>query len=162
MIVKNLNKALFLLSVLYVFVSCDSNKLYEENMAVGEDGWHHDDIKTFEFDITDTISPLNLYINVRTSTDYAFSNLFMFLYSEYPSGYSDKDTLEFILAEQSGQWLGQSSGTVVENQILIFKGGRFTTPGTYKFQLEHGMRQKILPEILDVGFRVELMDLKEA
>lgn len=162
MIIKNLNKFLFVISLLFVLVSCDSNKLYEENMAVAGDGWHHDDIKTFEFEITDTISPLNLYINVRTSTDYAFSNLFMFLHSNYPDGYSDKDTLEFVLADPSGEWLGESSGTVVENKILIFKGGRFTTPGTYKFQLEHGMRQEVLPEILDVGFRVELMDLKEA
>lgn len=162
MTTRSLNR--LFLSVLFasMLVSCDSNKLYEENLAVDEDGWHHDDIKTFEFDITDTISPLNLYINVRTSTDYAFSNLFMFLHSDYPNGYSDKDTLEFILAEPSGKWLGESSGTVVENQIMIFKGGRFTTQGTYKFQLEHAMRQKVLPEILDVGFRVELMELEPA
>lgn len=159
---KSLNRIILSSVLFFVVVSCDSNQLYEENFSVDDDGWHQDDIKTFEFDITDTISPLNLYINIRTSTDYAFSNLFMFLYSDYPDGYSDKDTLEFILAEPSGKWLGESSGTVVENKILIFKGGRFTTPGTYKFQLEHGMRPPVLPEIIDVGFRVELMDLEES
>lgn len=160
--IKKLNRLFFTVLLSLILISCDSNKLYEENFAVADDGWHHDDIKTFEFDITDTLSPLNLYINVRTSTDYSFSNLFMFLYSNYPDGYADKDTLEFILAEPSGKWLGESSGTVVENKILIFKGGRFTTPGTYKFQLEHAMRQKVLPEILDVGFRVELMEMDPA
>ena len=162
MTVKNLSKLLLSLALAFIIVSCDSNKLYEENLSVDEDGWHHDDVKTFEFDISDTLSPLNLYINVRTSTDYTFSNLFLFLHSSYPDGYNDKDTLEFILAEPSGKWLGESSGTVVENKILIFKGGRFTTPGTYKFELEHAMRQKVLPEILDVGFRVELMEMEPA
>ena len=162
MIAKNLSKLFLSLLFATVVISCDSNKLYEENLPVDDDGWHYDDIKSFQFDITDTLSPLNLYINVRTSTDYAFSNLFMYLHSDYPNGYSDKDTLEFILAEPSGKWLGESSGTVVENKIMIFKGGRFTTPGTYEFRLEHAMRQKVLPEILDVGFRVELMELEPA
>ena len=153
---------IFLIAIVMLIFSCDSNKLYEENLTVDKDGWHADDVKTFEFEIEDTLSPLNLYINLRTTTDYPFSNLYLFLYSSYPDGYRDKDTLEFILAEPSGKWLGENSGTVVENKIMIFKGGRFTKQGTYQFKLEHGMREKILPEILDVGFRVELMEMKQS
>lgn len=141
--------------------SCDSSMLYDQQFSVAEDGWHSDDVKTFEFDIEDTLSPLDLYINVRTSTDYPYSNIYLFLYSEYPDGYSDKDTLEFILAESNGKWLGESSGTVVENKMLISRGGRFAAAGKYVFKLEHGMRESVLPEVLDVGFRLELMNLGE-
>lgn len=139
-------------------LSCDSNKIYEENFAVENNEWKHSDIKTFEFEIDDTLSPLNLFINLRTTTDYQYSNIYLFLHSEYPDGYSDKDTLEFILAEPNGKWLGESSGTVVENQVLISRGGRFMHKGTYIFKLEHAMREEVLSEIIDVGFRVELME----
>lgn len=151
------NSVLILLFISMFFTSCDSNKIYEENFAVADNGWKADDIKTFEIEIEDTISALNLYINLRTSTDYPYSNIYLFLYSEYPDGYSDKDTLEIILAEPSGKWFGESSGTVVENRILISQGGRFATKGKYVFKLEHGMREEVLPEIIDVGMRVELM-----
>ena len=146
------------MGLFFTVVSCDSNKLYEEHFSVDGDGWHADDIKTFEFDIEDTLSPLKLFINLRTSTDYPYSNIYVFLHSAYPDGYTDKDTLEFLLAEPDGRWLGESSGTVVENKILISQGGRFATKGTYKFQLEHAMREEVLPEVIDVGFRVELME----
>ncbi len=141
-------------------VSCDSNRIYEENFSVENNVWNKEDVKSFAFDITDTLSPLDLFVNIRTTTDYAYSNLYIFLYSEYPNGYTDKDTLEFILAESDGKWLGESSGTVVENQILISRGGRFPNSGKYLFKIQHAMREPDLPEIIDIGFRVAFMEAK--
>lgn len=146
-----------LIGILIAFVSCDSNRIYEENLKVGEDGWDADDIKTFNFDIEDTLSPMNLWINFRTSTDYPYSNLFIFLFSEYPDGYEAKDTLQFILAKPNGEWEGKSSGTVVENRFLVSQGA-FRKAGPYTFKIQHAMRDETLPEIIDVGFRVELME----
>lgn len=157
---RTLHNIVLSLSLVLIITSCDSNRLYEENFEVASDGWHVDDVKTFSFDIEDTLSPLNLYVNFRTSTDYPYSNLYIFMYSSYPDGYEDKDTLEFILAEPNGEWKGENSGTVVENRVLIYSGGRFATKGKYEFKIEHAMRDKVLPEIIDVGFRVELMEMQ--
>lgn len=150
----------FLGAVMFVAASCDSNRIYEENIPVENNVWMKEDVKTFQFEIVDTMSALDLYINVRTTTDYPYSNLYLYLYSDYPNGYTDKDTLEFILAQQDGKWLGESSGTVVENQILISRGGRFPAAGTYTFKMEHAMRDEALPEIIDVGFRVAFTEAK--
>jgi len=150
----------FTFTIICFLPSCDSNRIYEENIPVEGNTWLSDDIKTFEFVIADTMSALDLYVNVRTTTDYPYSNLYVFLYSDYPNGYTDKDTLEFILASQDGKWLGESSGTVVENQILISRGGRFPASGKYTFKIQHAMREDALPEIIDVGFRVAFMEAK--
>lgn len=144
----------------FLFISCDSNRIYEENFEVADNVWNVEDIKTFTFEITDTVSPLELFVNVRTTTDYPYSNLYIFLYSEYPNGYTDKDTLNFILAEPSGRWLGENSGTVVENRIAISSGGRFPASGKYTFKIQHAMREDDLGEIIDVGFRVAYMEAK--
>lgn len=151
---------IFFGAIIFFVASCDSNRIYEENFTVENNTWNVDDIKTFEFEITDTMSALDLYVNVRTTTDYPYSNLYVFLYSDYPNGYTDKDTLEFILAQQDGKWLGESSGTVVENQILISRGGRFPTAGKYTFKIQHAMREDALTEIIDVGFRVAFTEAK--
>lgn len=158
--VKALKLVTFLLLAALVVSSCDSNRIYEENIAVENNVWKADDIKTFSFDIVDTVSALDLFVNIRTTTDYPYNNLYVFLYSEYPNGYTDKDTLEFILAELDGKWLGESSGTVVENQILISRGGRFQASGKYTFKIQQAMREKELAEIIDVGFRVAYMEAK--
>ena len=75
---RSLNKFIVLMFVTVLLAACDSNKIYEENHTVDSDGWHNDDIKSFEFEIEDTISPLSLFVNVRTTTDYKYSNLYVF------------------------------------------------------------------------------------
>ena len=57
--------------------------------------------------------------------------------------------------------MGDNSGTVVEFKGLIASGGRFSTAGTYEFQLQHAMREADLPEIIDIGMRVETMEMNE-
>ena len=138
--------------------SCDSNRIYEENIAVEDGIWKNEDIKTFSFDVVDTMSRVNIFVNLRTTTDYPYSNIYVFLYSEFPNGTTDKDTLEFILAEPDGKWLGENSGTVVEFKGLIASGGFLSVSGTYTFQLQHAMREDELHEIIDVGMRFEKME----
>ncbi len=138
--------------------SCDSNKIYDENIAITDNIWLSDDIKTFEFDITDTMSAVNIFVNLRTTTDYQYSNIYVFLYTEYPNGTTNKDTLEFLLAKPDGEWYGENTGTVVEFKGLIASGGCFSTAGKYQFQIQHAMREKELPEVIDVGMRIEIKE----
>lgn len=157
---NSVRKAAWMLCLILVLglVSCDGNKVYEENLSVQNNIWSNDDIKTFSFEVTDTISPVNIFVNLRTTVDYQYSNIYVFLHSEFPNGTTDKDTLEFVLAEPDGKWLGENTGTIVEFKGLIASGGRFSTAGTYKFGLQHAMREDELPEIVDVGIRVETME----
>lgn len=141
-----------------LFTSCDSNLIYEDNLEVSDEGWEFEDIKSFEFDVEDTLSKVNIYVNLRTTVDYPYKNIYMYLYYDYPTGESDKDTLEFILAENDGRWLGENSGTIIEFKTLVASGGAFTKSGKYKFQLQHAMREDLLPEVVDVGMRFEKME----
>ncbi len=146
-------------ALLFGLLSCDGNKIFEENQGFENNTWLSEDVKTFSFNVTDTISPINLFVNLRTTTDYAYSNIYVFLYSEFPNGTSDKDTLEFLLAQSDGKWLGDNTGTVVEFRGQIAAGGRFSVAGDYTFKLQHAMREESLPEIIDIGFRAEKMEL---
>ncbi len=134
-------------------IACDDSLIYENNQGFEDNTWSYQDAKTFSFDI-DSLTPVKLFINLRTTTNYPYSNIYMFLHSDYPNGYNDIDTLEFFLADPIGNWLGDNSGTVVENKAMISKG-IFPATGTYTFKLEQAMRNDSLPEILDVGIRVE-------
>lgn len=158
MAIRKISTCCLLFIVGFLSFSCDSNRIYEENFSIDNNVWKAEDVKTFSFHIDDTLSALDLYVNLRTTGDYPYSNIYLFLYSQYPNGYADKDTLEFILAEPDGKWLGDYSGSIVENQILIARGGRFQYPGEYTFKIQHAMTESELPEIIDVGFRVALTE----
>jgi len=142
-----------------IFLACDrGNVLFEENQNFEDNTWSFDDPKTFSYHSKDSITPVKLYINLRTTTDFPYRNIYMFLHSNYSNGYSNIDTLQFFLADAEGNWLGDNSGTIVENRALVSKGV-FRDTGTYSFTLEQAMRNDSLTEILDVGVRIERLGI---
>lgn len=150
---------LILLILTTFLISCDESILFENNQGFERNTWVYEDAKTFSFDIKDSLQPVKLSINLRTTTNYPYSNIYMFMHSNYPNGYSDIDTLEFFLADPKGNWLGDNSGTIVENRAVISKGN-FPVTGKYTFKLEQAMRNDSLPEVLDVGMQVQILTEK--
>ncbi|MFN4854011.1 MAG: gliding motility lipoprotein GldH [Bacteroidota bacterium] len=137
------------------WMACDSNRLYEENKVIENQLWESKNRIPFMVEITDTNIRYNMYINVRNASDYPFSNLYLFMETRYPGGTYSKDTLECILADDKGQWLGNGSGDIWDNQIIFKRNIRFHKQGVYTFTLEQAMRLQKLPQILDVGIRIE-------
>lgn len=145
----------FLLAATFL-CSCDSERVFEQNKAIPDATWNADHKVIFETYISDTISLYDLYINIRNSGNFKFSNLYIFVDVFMPDGKIERDTIECILADAQGRWLGKSgSGSVWDNQILFNHKTRFPGAGKYIFRFEQGMREKELEHIMEVGFRVE-------
>ena len=136
------------------FISCNSELIYEENRSFEDNTWTYDDAKEFTFEIEDSSTLAKISLNFRNTIDYQYSNIYMYLHMTYPNGFEDTDTLEFFIAQPNGKWLGECTGTVVENQALIAQG-RFNDPGTYTYTIEQAMFNNDLEEMLDVGLKVE-------
>ncbi len=96
-----------------------------------------------------------MYINIRNADTYKFSNLYIFMTTTLLHGEIEKDTLQLILANDNGRWLGNGLGDIFESRILFKEKFKFIQPGIYQFKLEQAMRLNPLPGILDVGIRIE-------
>jgi gliding motility-associated lipoprotein GldH len=101
-----------------------------------------------------------MYVNVRNSAGYNYSNLFLFIKTIFPKGEQTIDTLECTLADPSGKWLGEGLGDIWDNQILFKKNIRFPQSGQYKFEVEQAMRIDPLTSIMDIGLRIEKAEKK--
>ena len=137
------------------FHSCDPNRVYEKNIRIPEGIWSHDNIVKFDVMVEDTSSSHNLYVNVRNASLYPTSNLYIFITTTAPNGHSVKDTLEVILADDRGKWLGSGLGDIWDLQQIYKEQIRFAQKGGYTFEYQQAMRAEHLPFILDVGLRVE-------
>ena len=62
-----------------IFIACDKNRIYEENIKINDDLWDKNNKTSFNINIIDTITLHNLYINIRNSGDYQYSNVFLFI-----------------------------------------------------------------------------------
>lgn len=139
----------------FIILSCDPGRVYEKNIRIPDGIWAWNDPVRFEVFVEDTIVPHNLYINVRNTGMYPLSNLYMFVTTIAPSGHQIMDTVQIILADEKGKWLGDGLGDLWDNQRLYKEQVRFAQKGKYVFEFEQAMRLEKLPFIMDVGLRVE-------
>ena len=138
-----------------MLISCDSKRVYEENMILENGAWNVKNKIKFDVRISDIVSLYNVYLNVRNAPEYGYSNLFLFMNSGFPDGRFSLDTLELTLADYDGRWLGSGIGSVKFSRFLLKKGVSFKQTGMYHFELEQAMRVNELKGIRDIGLRIE-------
>jgi gliding motility-associated lipoprotein GldH len=136
-------------------VSCDPNRFYEKNVDFANESWSKDSIAIFEVEITDTLTVYNVYLNNRINGQYEYSNLYLFITTQLPNEQLMRDTLECILADPTGRWLGKGFGSVWSNRIPYRRNIRFPFTGKYTFYVEQAMREEELKHILNAGIRIE-------
>ncbi|MBI9034610.1 MAG: gliding motility lipoprotein GldH [Bacteroidales bacterium] len=146
---------LWILGMILTTWACDSNHMYDDSLSVPETGWHKDNLIQFKVEVPDTTSPYNFFLNLRNNTDYNYSNAFFFLKTTYPSGQLARDTIQIIVADHRGKWLGKGFGRIKDQQIQLRKEMTFPQQGLYIFEIQHGMRTDTLFGIEDVGIRIE-------
>jgi gliding motility-associated lipoprotein GldH len=150
-----IHKFLYCIVAVLTLSACDKNRIYENNTEIPQYVWHKDSLVKFEVDITETGIPTNFYINVRNADGFPYSNLFLFVKTTFPNGKTSRDTLECILADDKGKWLGSGMGDIYDNQIPFKRNVMFPLAGKYTFEYQQGMRTDALPLIMDVGLRIE-------
>ena len=141
--------ALVLMAV--IVVSCNTKTVFDQNVELSSKGWYKDTAVSFNVNISDSLTNYVFGLNIRNTTDYRYSNLYIFLITEFPNGNVSHDTIECILANKEGKWLGKGWGNIKENQIVLKSGLRFPLTGKYKFLIQHAMRVDTLMGISDVG-----------
>lgn len=152
---KRQHQIILLLACAVLLTTCLSTPVYQNQKAISTDGWHFTDSVMFNVEIRDTLSLHRMYLDIRNTTDYSYSNLFIFMDIEFPDGRILRDTLECILADRRGQWTGKGFGALRFNRFLFRDDVWFPVKGTYSFRITHGMRDEWLAGISDAGIRIE-------
>jgi gliding motility-associated lipoprotein GldH len=144
-----------------VISSCDSNRIFDEYKTVPNQ-WHKDSIVEFEITPPDSTNAYNLFVNLRNTSEYKYSNLFLIVEMNFPNGKKVKDTLEYQMAKPSGEFLGTGFSDVKENKLWYKESVVFNESGNYLVSIQHAMRAngqvdgvENLEGITDVGFRIE-------
>ena len=147
---------LFSVCSLLILFSCDPGRVYEKNIKIPDGIWDKDNKVSFEVFIDDTASSHNLYVNVRNTSLYPFSNLYLFIETTAPSVHTIRETFEITLSDERGKWLGSGLGDIWDLQQIYKDNVRFAQRGNYTIEYQQAMRMDKLPFVLDVGLRIEV------
>ena len=156
----NIIKWVTLIPIFSNFVACfESNTFRIDNDILN--GWDLD--KSIKFEIKDTIDfPSNIFFHIRNNNDYPFSNIFLISSLKSNDKIYETDTLEYMMADNKGEWLGEGFSGVKESKLLWKRNWKPNFLPPYIFEIKQANRKvgqikadKKLYGILSFGLSIE-------
>jgi gliding motility-associated lipoprotein GldH len=143
-----------------VAAGCDRNVRYSGNYSLEKGKWSIYDPARYACTIDDTVKTYNIRLSLRTSSDYPYRNIYLFVVTTFPSGTVVTDTIQAMVTDEKGKWLGKGTGDIRELSIPYKSNVYFPEQGEYHFRVIHGMRDTLLNGVYDMGMKISLMDGK--
>jgi gliding motility-associated lipoprotein GldH len=151
-------KLVLLLIVGIAALGCNTNNLVDVSVEMPKRNWSYVNKVKAVVDIKDNSKPYSLYLKLRHTADYRYSNIFILLHITDPKHKTQTKRYEYRLARADGEWLGAGSGNLFTYKFDLLKDYRFPENGKYEFEIEQNMRDNPLKEISDAGFTVALQN----
>ena len=163
--IKNNKISVLIVGILFIVTACDSNRVFDKYVSLEQNTWSQETSINFDFQITDTISKNNLFINIRNNDEYQYSNLYLITNLIFPDGKKIVDTLQYEMADKNGKFLGSGVSEIKESKLFLKENRVFPASGNYQISISQAMRKngnvdgiKLLKGITDVGFRIEKVE----
>lgn len=155
MAIRRMKKSSLFLGLMLAILlySCGETPVFDDTYSFSNKTWNQDDKPTFKVNISDTTKVYNFTLTLRTTTDYKYRNLWIFMKTETPEGITAREPFQIPITDDKGNWIGNKTGSIVESP-LQFLGRKLPEKGTYTFTIEQGITLSDVDEVLDVGFRV--------
>lgn len=148
-----------MLAILSLLFGCREEPFHTKSKPISQQAWPAEETKSYGFQIEDTTALYNFMISLRITTDYEFSNLYLFMNTIYPDQSASRDTIELILARPDGQWLGKGTGRYRDNLFLFKRNVILPQKGNYRLEFVQAMRHDTLYGLDELGIRIEKVNL---
>lgn len=153
----NLPAKFFALTVMVImlFAGCTQIDLHENHTRIPGFKWQHSFPAKGNFKITDTTASYNIYVVLRHTDDYKYSNIWLNLGFRNPGDSMYFRKLNLDLADDAGGWEGSGMNDIWEVRKLIGHMHHFSKPGEYFYEMNQIMRDNPLAGIMSAGLRVQ-------
>jgi gliding motility-associated lipoprotein GldH len=149
-------RSIFLVFVMAVMLlACQTKQLFEQSTIYPNHQWASKQVNEYQFQITDSTVPYNVYFVIRHHNAYHYKNIWIQLTTTAPNDSVSKQSVNLNLADDIKGWLGTGMNDLYDQRIPINSEPVYLKKGMYKFALSHTMREDPLENILSTGIRVE-------
>lgn len=144
-----------IMSLMVLLSSCQTGPFFEKNRIIPGQEWEAAFRPAFPIDIDDTTASYDVFLNIRHTPYYRYSNLYLVLKEIQPDSIETlHPSFEVKMADQEGRWLGQSAGHLYQQTELWKENHRFSDTGRYTLEIDHQMEDPTLIGINDIGIKV--------
>lgn len=131
------------------FTSCQKDIVFSQFVSIPSGEWGNEELANFDYTISDKDADYRMLIYVRHTERYPYQNMWLFV-----DNGACRDTIEFYLADDRGQWLGDRHHGFIEMPVLFEQNYHFPDTGMYHMAIQHGMRDSVLRGVMDIGLEI--------
>ncbi len=151
-ILKNL---LYFFVVTIICTACNKINVFEKRVTIPNHKWDKSFIPKFTFDNTVSNKQNYLFAIVRHSNNYPYNNIYVKLTISNAKDSTITKEINIPLTKNNAnkEWANKGMDDIYEIKYPLAPFGG--DAGKYTFTLENIMRDNPLPEVLDIGLRLE-------
>lgn len=147
-------KHLVIFSILLLNLSsCGPNVIFDQKESIS-DPWPYDDIKKFDFEITDNAKTYDLILILTHSDVFSYENIYLNATTIFPDGSKTTNPVSLQLADKNGGWIGDCTGDNCSIPIEMSSASYFKSNGKYSIILEQYSRKDSLEGISAIELKV--------
>ncbi len=148
---------LFIFIITSVWLTaCTQLDVFEKSKPIPNNQWQYSFKPAFDFLIKDTAASYNVFIVLRHTDAYRYNNIWLDVGTQSPKDSTRYQKFELQLGTDAQGWEGTGMDDIWELRKLITNGPvKFNKAGNYHFSVAQIMRENPLPNVMDVGIRVE-------
>ena len=156
-----MHKLIVLFCLTMLFSSCTGGSVAGDSQSLPS-FWDSQLTVDFTFPDLEKNQDYNVYLQLRNTNEYPYSNIFLITTLRYPNGKTAVDTLEYRMARPDGTWLGEGIGNLKQSKLVLKENMQFNEGGEYRLEIGQALRDNgevdgvnRLIGITDVGYTVE-------
>jgi gliding motility-associated lipoprotein GldH len=150
-----LKKLVYIIIISSLFVACNKINVYEKRVTIPNHTWDKSFVPTFTFNNNAADKTNYLFAIVRHTNNYPYNNIYVKLTIKNAKDSSITKEINIPLTKSNAnkEWANKGMDDIYEIKYPLapFAGDA----GKYTFTLENIMRDNPLPEILNIGLRLE-------
>jgi len=131
-----IKKSLFFLLFIICLGSCSAP--YHLEFTEFSQGWKN--TEPAEFNFKGDLTSKNMSLILRHNNDYDYANIFLITELSSTHSLTQTDTLEFLLSNPSGQWLGDKKLTLIECKLPYKQSVILVKDSLYSLKVRTSMR----------------------
>jgi len=151
------NMLLFIAGVLFSsLLSCSEGEVYYRFYHIEKGNWFHDSTLLFTMDSLDihTGQAYDISIELTTGHLFPYRNLWLQIDHNLTDTLLHRDTLQCILADDHGRWLGSGVGGLYQLSVPFLNSLPLDAAPHYRLSITQVMKDDPLPGIEKVGLKV--------
>jgi gliding motility-associated lipoprotein GldH len=157
---NQMRKIVLLFVLIGALVACTEALFYDKVYSFDNKEWTQRVKPSFVVDIKEDDKEYVFTITLRTTTDYKYSDLWIYMNTITPDGKKVREPFKILITNPDGSWAGIKTGTIVQNQLQFGKS-KLPMKGKYTFILEQGITNSKIDEVLDIGVSVKRFNVEE-